>query len=168
MQILKTMKRLTAFMLLIFALAGCGYQNSATQPNMLSKGFTKVSFGKVKNPTLDRWLEPAMRSQIRDEITNRGQLQWVDKAEAEALINLKIISLEDSNGIRGDKDETLKYEETLRVQMSITNPNDGRTIWNSGTVEVSESYLPNNEPATQQLVVKLMSRRLVDRLNQAY
>lgn len=168
MKTLNTVKRFLALMLLVFIVSGCGYQNSATQPNKLPEGFTQIAFGKVQNPTLERWLEPALRSQIRDEITRRGQLTWVDRSKAEALINLKILSLENSNGIRGDKDVTLKYEETLRIQMRITSPVDGRTIWNSGTVEVSESYLPNKESSTQQLVVKLMARRLVDRLNQAY
>lgn len=168
MNYLNTVKRLLTFMLLVFIVTGCGYQNSATQPLTMPAGVTKVAFGKVQNPTLERWLEPALRSQIRDEITFRGQLQWVDRADAEALINIKILSLEDSDGIRGNDDVTLKYDETLRMQMQLVDPADNKIIWNSGTVSVSESYLPNDEDSAQQLVVKLMARRIVDRLNQAY
>ncbi len=165
---LNTVKRLLALMILVFIVSGCGYHNSATQPNRLPEAFREIAFGKVENPTLERWLEPELRSRIRDEITRRGQLTWVERSKAEALINLRIVSLENSSDVRGDKDKTLKYEETLRVRMRITDASDGRTIWNSGTVEVSESYMPGDEDSNELLVVKLMARRLVDRLNQAY
>lgn len=152
----------------VFAVTACGYHNSATEPNRLGERFKEVAIAKVENPTLERWLEPKLRSLLRDEITRRGQLVWTDKSKADALFNIKIISLSSGSSILGNDDITLKYDKTLKVQMRVTNAADGKLLWNSGTVSVTESYFTNEESATEELVVELLVRRLVDKMNQAY
>ena len=168
MVVVKSVKKLVLLLCVVFAVSACGYHNSATEPNRVSKQFREVAIAKVENPTLERWLEPKIRSMLRDEITRRGQLVWTDKSKAEALINIRILELSDGSRILGDQDVTLKYDMTLKVQMSVTSASDGALIWNSGPMEVTESYYTGQEDEAQQLVTKLMVRRLVDRMNQAY
>ncbi len=161
-------KRLLLLLCLVFFVSGCGYHSSASEPNKLSEKYHEIAISEVKNPTLERWLEPRLRGDLRDEITRRGQLVWVDKSKAEALISLRIVSFSNNSRVLGNKDETLKYNSILKVQMKVTDAADGHIIWNSGTVEVTESYYKGQEDTTQDLVVELMIRRLVDRMNQAY
>lgn len=168
MAILNSVKKLTLLLCLIFAMSACGYHNSATEPNRVGEQFREVAIAKVENPTLQRWLEPKIRSMLRDEITRRGQLTWVDKSKAEALFNIRILELSDGSRILGDQDVTLKYDMTLKLQMKVTSSSDGSLIWNSGPLEVTESYYVGQEDETRQLITKLMIRRLVDRMNQAY
>ncbi|NDV26603.1 LPS assembly lipoprotein LptE [Desulfovibrio sp. JC010] len=168
MVVVKSVKKLALLLCVVFAVSACGYHNSETEPNRVGKQFREVAIAKVENPTLERWLEPKIRSMMRDEITRRGQLVWADKSKAEALFNIRIIELSDGSRILGDQDVTLKYDMTLRVEMKVNSANDGSLIWSSGPLEVTESYYTGEEDATQQLVTKLMVRRLVDRMNQAY
>ncbi len=168
MVIMNSVKKLILLLCVVFAVSACGYHNSATEPNRVGEQFREVAIAKVENPTLERWLEPKIRSMLRDEITRRGQLVWTDKSKAEALINIRILGLSDGSRILGDQDVTLKYDMTLKVQMKIISASDGSLIWNSGPMSVTESYYTGEEDATQQLVTKLMVRRLVDRMNQAY
>ena len=152
----------------VFAVSACGYHNSATEPNRIGEQFREVAIAKVENPTLQRWLEPKIRSMLRDEITRRGQLNWVEKSKAEALFSIRIIELSDGSRILGDQDVTLKYDMTLKVEMKVNSSSDGSLIWSSGPIEVTESYYLGQEEETRQLITKLMIRRLVDRMNQAY
>ena len=161
-------KTVFLLILIIFSVSACGYHNSASEPNSLGDQFKKVAIAKVENPTLERWLEPRIRSLLRDEITRRGQLVWVDRSKAQALFNLRIVSFSDYSRILGDKDKTLKYDRTLKVEMRVVDAADDHLIWNSGNVEVTQSYFKGQEEATDQLIVKLLVRRLVDRMNQVY
>ncbi len=165
---INTVKRLLLLLCLVFIVSGCGYQNSASEPNKLPEQFRKVAIAEVSNPTLERWLEPDIRSGLRDEITRRGQLTWVETPKADALFKIRIVSFSNGSRVLGIDDKTLKYDSTLRVQMRVTDAADGHTIWSSGTVSVTESYFSGEKEATNKLVVKLMIRRLVDRMNQAY
>ncbi len=168
MTVMNHVKKLMLLLCVIFAVSACGYHNSATEPNKLGEQFKEVAIAKVENPTLERWLEPKIRSLLRDEITRRGQLVWTDKSKAEALFNIKILSLSDGSRTLGNEDKTLKYDKTLKVQMRVTSAADGKLLWNSGPVEVTESYYTGQEDATDQLVTELLVRRLVDKMNQAY
>ena len=168
MAFMKSVKNLIVLLCLVFAITACGYHNSATEPNRLGEKFREIAINKVENPTLERWLEPELRSLLRDEITRRGQLVWVDKSKAEALINIRVISLSSGSRILGNKDATLKYDKTLKIQMRITSAADGSLLWNSGPVEVTESYYTGEEDATNALVTELLVRRIVDKMNQAY
>ncbi|WP_027723157.1 LPS assembly lipoprotein LptE [Maridesulfovibrio zosterae] len=168
MTVMNHVKKLILLFSIIFAVNACGYHNSATEPNRLGEMFRDVAISKVENPTLERWLEPKIRSLLHDEIIRRGQLVWVDKSKADALFNIKIINLTDGSRILGDKDKTLKYDMTLKLQMRVTSAADGKLLWNSGPVSVTESYYTGQEEATQQLIVELLVRRLVDKMNQAY
>lgn len=168
MAIMKSVKNLVVLLCIVFAVTACGYHNSATEPNRLGDKFREIAINKVENPTLERWLEPELRSLLRDEITRRGQLVWVDKSKAEALINIRIISLSSGSRILGNKDVTLKYDKTLKIQMRIVSAADGKMLWNSGPVEVTESYYSGQEDETNALVTELLVRRIVDKMNQAY
>lgn len=168
MTVMNHIKSLVLLLSVIFAVSACGYHNSATEPNRLGDKFKEVAIAKVENPTLERWLEPKIRSLLHDEITRRGQLVWVDKSKAEALFNIRIISLSSGSSILGESDETLKYDKTLKVQMRVIDAADGHMIWNSGPVSVTESYFTGEETETEELVVTLLVRRLVDKMNQAY
>ncbi|WP_319762286.1 LPS assembly lipoprotein LptE [Maridesulfovibrio sp.] len=168
MVVVKYVKKLVLLLCLVFAVSACGYHNSATEPNRVGEQFREVAIAKVENPTLERWLEPKIRSMLRDEITRRGQLVWTDKSKADALFNIKVLELSDGSRILGDQDVTMKYDMTLKVQMKVTDATDGSLIWNSGPFSVTESYYTGQEEATKQLVTKLLVRRLVDKMNQAY
>ena len=168
MVVMNYVKKLILLLCIVFAVSACGYHNSASEPSRVGKQYREIAINKVENPTLERWLEPKIRSLLRDEITRRGQMTWTGKSKAEALINIRIIELSDGSRILGNKDTTLKYDMTLKVQMKITSAADGALIWNSGPVSVTESYYTGQEDETRQLVTKLMVRRLVDKMNQAY
>lgn len=156
-------------LLVLLLLPACGYQLTANAPIDLPKDSTRLFLAKVTNPTTETWLEPMLRSSLRDELTRRGNVTWVAREEAEATVNVDVRSYSTSDAVKGRDDVTFKSKVTIQMEVSFFSTKTSALIWTSGPVVSSESYRGsgNKKDATQQ-AVDLAVRMVADRLSQKF
>lgn len=154
---------------LFLLLPACGYQLSANAPIDLPKDSTRLFLAKVTNPTTETWLEPMLRSSLRDELTRRGNVTWVGREEAEATVNVDVRSYSTSDAVKGRDDVTYKSKVTIQMEVSFFSTKTSAIIWTSGPVVASESYRGSGgkKDATQD-AVDLAVRTVADRLSQKF
>lgn len=121
-------------------LPACGYQLTARAPIQLPDDSTRLYLNKVTNPTTETWLEPMLRSSLRDELTRRGNVTWVDREQAEATVNIDVRSYSTSDALKGRDDVTLKSSASIHMVVTFYSAKTNALIWTSGPVTASESY----------------------------
>ena len=155
--------------MLVCSLTGCGYTFSAMAPIDLPRDQTRLCITKFENPSTESWLEPSLRAEIRDEFTRRGQVQWVERNQAETLVTIRVLGYSSSSTLKGSDDETVTSAVQLRVAVDMYNASDHTLIWTSGTIYVSQSFKgSSNEQDAQEDAVSLAAERIADRLGQAF
>jgi len=133
-------KKCIACIVLLCALTGCGYTFSGMAPIDLPQGKKRLCITKFINPSTEAWLEPSLRSELRDEFTRRGQVTWVQKDEAETLVTIRVLTYSSSSTLKASDDETVKSAIQLSIEVQMYNAEDHTLIWSSGTIYASESY----------------------------
>ncbi len=157
--------------LMAVGLCSCGYQfagSGSKAPFVLPQEYSKLWFKGVENPTVETWLGSTIRSLLRDEITNRGQAQWVDKDEADAYLEVTVQHFSHETKVSGDNDESLKYSASISMVVSIRSARTGKQLWSSGKVSASESFYGAETYQARLSAVELAVERAVDRMSQNY
>ncbi|MBU4524294.1 MAG: hypothetical protein KUA37_10945 [Desulfomicrobium sp.] len=131
---------LWAVLCIALFLPACGYQLTARAPIQLPDDSTRLYLNKVTNPTTETWLEPMLRSSLRDELTRRGNVTWVDREQAEATVNIDVRSYSTSDALKGRDDVTLKSSASIHMVVTFYSAKTNALIWTSGPVTASESY----------------------------
>lgn len=121
-------------------LPACGYQLTARAPIQLPEDSTRLYLNKVTNPTTETWLEPMLRGSLRDELTRRGNVTWVDRDQAEATVNIDVRSYSTSDSLKGRDDVTLKSQARILMVVTFYSAKTNALIWTSGPISASESY----------------------------
>lgn len=134
-----------AVLCIALTLPACGYQLTARSPIQLPEGSTRLYLSKVTNPTTETWLEPMLRSSLRDELTRRGNVTWVDRDQAEATVNIDVRSYSTSDALKGRDDVTLKSAASIQMVVTFYNAKTNDLIWTSGPITASESYRGTTE-----------------------
>ncbi len=147
----------------------CGYHLTANEPLTLPQDSTKLFLSKVTNPTTETWMEPMLRTALRDEFTRRGKATWVERNQAEASVVLNVTSYSASSTLSGADDSTLKSTATIALTVSFYNARTNALIWTSGSVVASESFrgAETKRDATQK-AVELAVRMVADRMSQNF
>ena len=161
-----------ALALLIAAAGGCGYQLTSSSPISLPEGMTRLYLEEVKNPTTEAWLEPSLRSALRDEFSRRGRIAWVDREQAEGLVRVNIEQYTASAKLEDAREQTIKSEVRLRIRGSIFRSRDHQLVWQSNTVLATESFVGPKEGQdrreAERRVVDLAVEKLADELGQGF
>lgn len=162
-------KTLWAALVVALLLPACGYQLTAQAPIDLPQDSTRLFLGKVVNPTTETWFEPMLRSSLRDELTRRGNVTWVDRDVAEAIVNLDVRSYSSSDVVKGRDDVTFKSEARVQMEASFYNARTNALIWASGPVTATETYRgAEGKRAATQAAIDLAVRMIADRLGQKF
>ncbi len=153
----------------LITILGCGYHFSASAPITLPRGVTNTYIQNVENPTVESWIDPYLRSRFQDEFTRRARINWVNPEQAEAFINLSIISYSVSTGLSGAQDQTLRERATVVMEVEFRDQEDGSLLWSSGHVHAFETF----EAGTSAIVageraIEDAIRRIADRLGADY
>lgn len=127
-------------MLCIALLTACGYQLSTQAPITLPQDSTKLFLSKVTNPTTETWLEPMLRTSIRDEFTRRGKVTWVGQEEAQATVNVDVREYSTSDSVKGLDDVTIKSQARIQMEVTLYSTTTHALIWTSGPIVATESY----------------------------
>jgi outer membrane lipopolysaccharide assembly protein LptE/RlpB len=171
-----------AVLCIALLLPACGYQLTARAPIQLPQDSTRLYLDKVTNPTTETWIEPMLRSSLRDELTRRGNVTWVSRDEAEATVNIDVRSYSTSDSLKGRDDVTLKSAASIQMVVTFFSTKTNALIWTSGPILASESFRGASEiqsssgtlqstsakrEATQE-AVDLAVRKVADQLGQKF
>jgi len=173
---------LWAVLCIALLLPACGYELTARAPIQLPQDSTRLYLDKVTNPTTETWIEPMLRSSLRDELTRRGNVIWVDRDEAEATVNIDVRSYSTADSLKGRDDITLKSAASIQMVVTFFSTKTNALIWTSGPIMASESYRGPSETqsstgtlqstsgkreATQE-AIDLATRMVADQLGQKF
>jgi outer membrane lipopolysaccharide assembly protein LptE/RlpB len=153
---------------LLLLLSGCGYHFSSLSPVSLPRGYSCLYISRVVNPSQESWLEPKIRSYLRDELTRRGQVRWVSKDKAEILVRINIKEFSTAS-VKGENDLSVKYVAQVVLEVLMFSARDKTLIWTSGQITGNKSYYNENEKkeAAEQAVEKALEL-VVDRLGNGF
>lgn len=174
------MRRYLGLALLLAAaltLSCCGYtftgQGTVMGPDpeaisRLDPAFRTMALVRVENPTVEPWLEPRLRSLIRDEFTRRRFITWVDKDKATSLLTVVIKRFTRSTVVAGQQDQSLKLSTGLTLIFRVQRASDGAVLWDSGEQAQSESFFPGDSEGADLRVTDLAVRRMADLMTENY
>lgn len=167
-QALLALLGLAALGLAALGLTACGGYRLTGGSMMLDEKFRELAIDEVRNPSLETTLEPRLRAMTRDELTRRGGVRWVDAGRAKSLLRYNIKRFLLTSQVKGVQDVTLKYKAEIELSARILNKEDGRVLWDSGSITVTESYYAGGEDEAENLVLELAVRRVADLLGEGY
>ncbi len=177
---MRGLKRLLGLTLLLasaWSLCACGYsftgQGTVLGPDpgaisRLDPAFRTMAIARVENPTIEPWLEPRLRSLIRDEFTRRRFVTWADKDKATSLLTVIIKKFTRSTAVAGQQDQSLKLSTGLTLVFRVHRASDGAILWDSGEQNQSESFFPGDSEGADLRITDLAVRRMADRLTENY
>lgn len=163
-------------------LPACGYQLTANSPIVLPQDNNHLFLRKVTNPSTETWMEPMLRTALRDEFTRRGNVKWVSLDQAHATVNIDVRSYSTADSVKGRDDVTIKSKATIQLEVTFYNADTGAMIWTSGPVVASESFRGNEglrtatgeyqptsaKRSATEAAVELAMRMVADRLSQKF
>jgi len=162
-------------LLLLALLSGCGYRfsgmaasGSSEVASRLDPALRKMVIVRVENPTTEAWLEPRLRSLIRDEFNRRRLVVWTDKADATSQLTIVIKRYSRETSVSGQQDQSLKLSTGIVIRLRVTRASDGLLIWDSGEQSQNESFYPGDSSGADTRVTDLVVRRLADLMTENY
>jgi len=174
---LKRSLGLALLLAVAWTLSGCGYtftgQGTLLGPDpdavsRLDPAFRTMAIARVENPTVEPWLEPRLRSLIRDEFTRRRFVTWTDKDKASSLLTVTIKRFTRSTALAGQQDQSLKLSTGLSLVFRVQRASDGAILWDSGEQSQTESFFPGDSEGADLRVTDLAVRRMADLLTENY
>jgi len=155
---------------LLLLLVACGYSvGGAGERSVLGTEYRTLVIAGVENPTTLPWLEPRVRTLLRDELTRRGVITWTDsRNQADALIHVTINKYFRPTAVEGSRDQTLRSSAIFQFSAEITSATDGSVVWRSGQITQEWPFYPGQEDEADAEVTSLGIRRLADRMEQNY
>ncbi len=166
---------LPAVLLLLGLLCGpaaCGYtwrgqQGNLTEQSLLGDGSKTLKIKSVEQPSLHAWIPYMIRSQLRDDITQRGLARWVDTGDADYTLTVNISSFQiRSYGMY--EHHNLLFTATVHAEFLLYNGSTNTLAWKSGLIAYSDTYESANEEEAMRELITMVIRRGVDRLQQRF
>ena len=156
--------------LLPLMLAACGgYGFGEGNSSVLAPEYRTLAISGVTNPTTLSWLEPRIRKVLRDELTNRGTITWVDdQNKADATITITIKRYNRPTAVSGSSDETLRSVANFEFEAAIRSATDDSLLWQSGTISQTWPFFTGGENEADMEVTRLGIQRLADLMTENY
>jgi len=142
--------------LLVLAIAGCGYTTGsllpknyrkiAIQPFQNKVGFTDENIQGVYVPVL----ETNVRTAIIDRFLFDGNLHIADPDKADLVLNGDLISIEQDD-LRQDVNQNVQeYRIRIIVSLSLTDTATGKVLWKEPSFTGETTYFLTGTQATTQ------------------
>jgi outer membrane lipopolysaccharide assembly protein LptE/RlpB len=164
-------KLLFLALITLFYLTACGYKPAGRSTISMPENLRTLYLEKVTNPSTLPWIEPRLRTALREELTQRGQVKWVSQENAQGLMQVEILSFSVSSKVKGSKGETLRSQVTLELAAKIFRQKDHTLLWSADAFSVQESFETQNESeelSAGQRAIDLAVQRLANKLNQGF
>lgn len=150
-------------------LSACGYQFSSAASLALPGNMQQIYLGEIFDPTTEPQLESRLRTSIRSEFTQRGDVKWVSRDRAEGVLQVRIVSYTSSSKLESPEQETVRFEAVLRFRGRIFQSEDDALVWESATLTVRESYAQQSQrDSAQRRLVALAAEKLANQLVQGF
>lgn len=147
---------------LVVSLTGCaGYQLGGQKPAHLTK-VTKLAIPTFENQTLEPRLGSLVTNAIIKQIQNSGGYEIVSLADAEAVLDGKVINV-DRSQFRSDRRNVLRTSQllmTLRTEYIIKDAGSGSTIHRGRTSADSYTILDSNVQNSEAQALEDAAQRL--------
>jgi len=154
---------------LALLLSACGYHFSSAAPIALPRDMQQLYLGEIEDPTTEPQLESRLRTGIRNEFTQRGEVKWVSRERAEGLLRIRIFSFSSSSKLENPEQETVRYEAVMRFRGRIFQSEDDALVWESKELTVRESYSQQSESdRAKRRLVRLAAEKLANQLGQKF
>jgi hypothetical protein len=149
----------------LLVLTSCGYQLQGRNELVLPGGAKRLYLARVDHPSSEPWMEPTLRTSLREELARRGDITWTERADADLTLSLRVIQYGTGASVTGRDDITLKSQAVITLELIMREAATGAVVWNSGPITVAESYrgLGSQQGATERAIAEAM-RRIADRL----
>lgn len=149
----------------LFFLSACGYYYSSSAPLALPQGMQLLHLERIEDPTTQPQLESRLRTAIRNEFTQRGDVEWVPRKEAEGLLQMRILSFTSSSKLESSEQKTVRFQAVMRFQGSIFQSKDHSLVWESEELTVRESYADQSErDQAESRLVRQAAEKLANQL----
>lgn len=153
----------------LLTLTACGYSMGESNYSVLDTKYHTLAISGVTNPTTQTWLEPRVRKLLKDELTNRGTIEWTDDtSKADALISIDIEKYYRPTAVEGASDETLRSNANFKFSAIIRSATDDAVLWRSGRISQSWPFFTGEESAADAEVTRLGIQQLADRMSENY
>jgi hypothetical protein len=165
---MKAFQYITVILPLLLAACG-GYSFGEGNNSVLAPEYRTLAISGVSNPTTLSWLEPRIRKVLRDELTNRGSILWVDdQGKADATIFITINRYNRPTVVSGSSDQTLRSVASFQFQAVIRSTIDDSVLWESGSISQDWPFYTGGEEEADLEVTRLGVRRLADLMSENY
>lgn len=165
---------LCALLLALLSMAGCGYKFTGSSisdeesVNVLPPQYRDLAIQRVENPTVEPWLEPRLRSLIRDEFTRRRLANWVERSKAAAYVTVQIKQYTRSTALAGQQDQSVKLSAGIVWSVRVRRAGDNLVLWDSGEMTQNESFYPGDADGADMRLTDLAVRRVADLMTEGY
>ena len=166
----KTFRVLAVLALAVLVCSCAGYRaaSDGDAPLKLPAEFRDLFLRTVDNPTMEPGLEAQLRSALRDELTRRARVLWVDRERATAYVDVTVHQFTSQTSLTGADDETIKSTASIDLSAVVVRRSDGSRIWSADHVSYGQTYSGDVRTQAEEAVLDIAVRRLVDRMGQAY
>lgn len=158
---------LAACLLLVPLLHGCGYGLASDMPSVLGDNEATIKVTGVEQPTLYPWVVYTVRSALRDEIKARNLGVWVDNGRADYNMHIKVHSFTMRSSVSSSTDETLLYEGTVHLTVTVYRSDDNSEVWRN-SVGYSNKFDNETEEEAGRALFTQAIRRLADSMRNTF
>jgi outer membrane lipopolysaccharide assembly protein LptE/RlpB len=171
------MRRLALILAIVSTalLSGCGYTFTGMNSpggedaaSRLAPELRQMALIRVDTPTTETWIEPRLRSLIRDEFNRRRLVTWTERAQATSLLTVIVKKFSRSTYVAGEQNQSVKLNTNLVLIFKVTRASDGAVLWDSGQQTQRESFYPGDAEGADMRITDMAVRRMADLLTQHY
>lgn len=131
-------------LLVIVALAGCGYHLAGEQL-ALPEDVHSLSVGTLVNRSREHGLEKNLAFALEQEIHERGHFRMIeDPGGGDAVLSGVIRDLQVRPVAFDANDQALQYDITVILDLTLTRKDDGRVLWHVTGLQESDEYSANS------------------------
>ena len=134
----------SAALLLLLALAGCGYHLAGEQL-ALPEDVHSLSVGTLVNRSREHGLEKNLAFALEREIHTRGHFRMSEEpGGGDAVLTGVIRELQVRPVAFDANDQALQYDVTVTLDLTLTRKDDGRVLWHVTGLRESDEYGANS------------------------
>ena len=132
-----------ALLLVVFALAGCGY-HFAGEKIGLPDDIHSLSVGTIVNRSREYGLEKTLTFTMEREIHERGHFRMTeDPADGDAVLTGTIRDLRLQPVAFDANDQAVEYEIKIVLEFILTRRSDGHVLWRVSALQETDEYSAN-------------------------
>lgn len=155
----------------LLSLQGCaGYQLAADESSVFGGKQSTIRVREVDNPSLFSWVGTVVRSELRDEITNRDMATWRDDGKTDYSIAVIVDKITITGRAADTSDADRLFTTYVSLKAVVYDDNTNTIVWDSGFTSVNETYRTYSGTDQQAAViaVRKATRYIVDRMRQTF